>query len=342
MSLQDWFLARVWLFLHRIVLKPSYTWRAGAELGGVVKLRFIASVAFLVAAAVNSASAIEPAMPVYGWAGCYVGIAGGGNWASSQVFYELQSSPAVGLAETSGINLSGGLFGGTTGCGFQVSPWVVGIENDISWTNISTAGTIPPFNPLTTFRVEENWLDTLRVRFGYGWNRWFFYGTGGGAFAGLGFTPCGPIAGCSNQSMTVLGWTAGLGVEYTFWAALSVKAEYLHADFGRQFFAKYAQCGPARCDSDRRHIPSRRELQFHWTVIGFNDGATITPRRRCIPVGKGAAATTASARRGSRRIRSSSSGSPRGSPACRHRRRNGAGSRRLQRNGNRSSAARND
>jgi outer membrane immunogenic protein len=212
----------------------------------VAKLRFIVSVVSLVAvAAVDQASAVEPGIPVFGWAGCHVGIAGGGNWGSSQVFYELQSSLAVGLAETNGINLSGGLFGGTTGCDFQVGPWVVGIENDISWTNMSAiAGTIPPFNPLTTFRVDENWLDTLRVRFGYGWNRWFFYRTGGGAFAGLGFTPCYPLAGCSNQSMTALGWTAGLGVEYTIWAAWSAKAEYLHADFGRQFFPNTANAAP--------------------------------------------------------------------------------------------------
>jgi outer membrane immunogenic protein len=226
-------------------LKLSYTWRRGVKLGDVVKRQFVVGVALLVGAAIDPASAAGPGLPVFGWAGCHVGIAGGGNWGSSQVFYELQPSPAVGLAETNGLNLSGGLFGGTTECDFQVSPWIVGIENDISWTKLSTAaGTIPPFNPLTAFRVDENWLDTLRVRLGYGWNGWFFYGTGGGAFAGLGFTPCYAVAGCSNQSMTALGWTAGLGVEYTFWTAWSVKAEYLHADFGRQFFPNTPNAAP--------------------------------------------------------------------------------------------------
>jgi outer membrane immunogenic protein len=197
----------------------------------------IAGVALL-AAAVVPAKAVELGTPPLNWAGCYVGIAGGGNWGSSQVFYEFPSSPVFGLAETNGINLSGGLFGGTTGCSFQVRPWVVGIENDISWTNMrAVAGTIPPFNPSTAFQVKEDWLDTLRARLGYAWNGWFFYGTGGGAFAGLGFMPCNPRVGCSSQSMTALGWTAGVGVEYTFWAALSVKAEYLHADFGRQSFS---------------------------------------------------------------------------------------------------------
>jgi outer membrane immunogenic protein len=79
-------------------------------------------------------------MPVYSWAGCYVGIAGGGNWGGSQVFYEGQHSPFVGSAEANTINLSGGLFGGTVGCGYQVGSWVLGIENDISWTNKSGTG----------------------------------------------------------------------------------------------------------------------------------------------------------------------------------------------------------
>jgi outer membrane immunogenic protein len=208
------------------------------EKGGVVQFRLIASLALLGAVAAGPETAIAQRVPVYSWTGCYVGIAGGGNWGNSQVFYEFPPSPAFGLAETNNISLSGGLFGGTTGCSYQIDPWVLGFENDISWTNKSgTAGTIPPFNPLTTFKTDETWLDTLRARFGYAWDRWFFYGTAGGGFAGEGFTACGPIAGCGSQSKSAIGWTAGVGVEYTFWSVLSVKLEYLHVDLGRQSFS---------------------------------------------------------------------------------------------------------
>jgi outer membrane immunogenic protein len=182
-----------------------------------VKVRLIASVAFLAATAIGPAHAA----PAYDWSGCYVGIAGGGNWGSSQVFYENPSSVFVGRAETNSINLLGGLFGGTTGCSFQVSGWVLGVENDISWTDKSgTAGTIfpLPFNPLTSFQTKETWLDTLRGRFGYAWDRCFFFGTGGGAFAGEHLVPCNPLTGCTDQPKSVVGWTAGLGAEYTFWA----------------------------------------------------------------------------------------------------------------------------
>jgi opacity protein-like surface antigen len=82
-----------------------------------------------------------------------------------------------------------------------------------------------PFNPLTTFQTKESWLDTFRARFGYAWDRWFFYGTAGGAVVGEDFDLCNPFVGCTNESKSVFGWSAGLGVEYTLWRMLSFKLE---------------------------------------------------------------------------------------------------------------------
>ena len=59
------------------------------------------------------------------------------------------------------------------------------------------------------------------------------YATGGAAFAGTAVSICSPVAGvCVGDSQTRSGWVAGAGVEYAVWENLSLKLEYLHADFG--------------------------------------------------------------------------------------------------------------
>jgi outer membrane immunogenic protein len=177
----------------------------------------------------------------YNWTGCYAGIEGGGAWGHSRWKALTAADPAdVGLTLAE-INLNGGLFGGTVGCNYQFAPnWVVGIENDISWTNIKGSSfDIPPFNTNVINTVKERWLDTLRGRIGYAWDRVFVYGTGGVAFARVtatGFDTGGSSAFVSEDH-TLVGWTAGVGVEWAFYNSWSLKAEYLHVDLGSaQYF----------------------------------------------------------------------------------------------------------
>jgi outer membrane immunogenic protein len=178
-----------------------------------------------------------PSPAAFSWTGCYVGIEGGGNWGKSQHFENEPGARTFGLAQTAGIDLSGALLGGTVGCSYQFGNWAIGFENDLSWTNKKgSAGLIPPFVATDTFQTSESWLDTLRGRLGFAWDRWFIYGTGGAAFANEGIELCDPFAGCGNLSKTVTGWTAGAGVEYAFSGDWSLKLEYLHVDLGTQSY----------------------------------------------------------------------------------------------------------
>jgi outer membrane immunogenic protein len=179
-----------------------------------------------------------PMMPVsyHDWTGCYVGIEGGGNWGRTQSIATGGGNPALaGVPITGNSNLSGALVGGTAGCNYQTSSFVLGIENDFSWTNKSgTANDIAPFDPATTNRVNEKWLDTLRGRVGFTWDRALFYGTGGAAFASQSVNICNGV--CISDTKTRTGWAAGAGIEYAAWQNVSVKLEYLHADFGSKNF----------------------------------------------------------------------------------------------------------
>jgi outer membrane immunogenic protein len=182
------------------------------------------------------------AQPHFNWSGCYIGIEGGGAWGQSQQTAATSPNPAViGLPITNGFNPSGAIVGGTVGCNYQVSSVVLGIEDDMSWTNASgNAADIPPFGAGTISTTSEKWLDTLRGRVGFAWDRFLVYGTGGAAFAGENVGVCAAAAICPSDTQTRTGWTAGAGGEWAAWTApagaLTVKVEYLHADFGTGLF----------------------------------------------------------------------------------------------------------
>jgi outer membrane immunogenic protein len=205
----------------------------------------LATAAFFSAATMASAADVAvkapPAAPApFNWTGCYFGAEGGGNWGrSSQV---AASSANVGLPITGDFNLSGGVAGGTVGCNYDISNFVLGIEGDYSWTDTKgSAIDRPPFGitVATTSATREKWLQTLRGRFGYAFDRFMVYGTGGLATAGTAVDVTNTLATVTDTQPRT-GWTAGVGGEWAAWTApwgaVTVKAEYLHADFGTKSY----------------------------------------------------------------------------------------------------------
>lgn len=109
------------------------------------------------------------------WAGMYLGVNGGI------------------------INSDGVLIGGTLGYNFQTGPTVFGIEGDIdsTWANRSAP-----------------YLDTIRGRFGYSFDTFMPYLTGGWAYGDHGAS----------------GAAYGGGIEFRVMPSVSMKVEYLHVD----------------------------------------------------------------------------------------------------------------
>jgi outer membrane immunogenic protein len=180
-----------------------------------------------------------PAAP--SWSGCYLGIEGGGAWGSSQHVAGIAHNSVVGLPITNPFGVNGGMFGGTAGCSAQISSLVIGAENDISWTDLRGSGPdIPPFGAGSVSTSDQKWMDTLRGRVGFAWDRFLVYGTAGAAFAREGVKVCVAAGICVTDAQTRTGWAAGAGGEWAAWSfaggALSLKVEYLHADFGTGLF----------------------------------------------------------------------------------------------------------
>jgi outer membrane immunogenic protein len=179
--------------------------------------------------------AVKASAPAgFNWTGCYVGIQGGGSWGKSE--HVARAGDASGPTISGTFNLTGAVAGRNVGCDFQIEKTVLGFDNDASWTNKhGSAPDMPPFNVTATSSTRERWIDMFRGRVGYALDQVLVYGTAGVAFAGTEVTVSNP-AGQVTDSKTRTGLAVGLGGEWAAWVdswgAVSVKLEYVHADFG--------------------------------------------------------------------------------------------------------------
>jgi len=172
-----------------------------------------------------------PAVELYDWTGAYVGINAGGGFGRAP----WTSTPDV----TSGTSsVSGALVGGTLGYNLQTrEPLVLGLEADLAWSSIR--GTVPPFSCAPNCEVNEPWLATARLRFGYAFDTIMPYATVGVAIARLTADITGGPFGTEGKNN--LGWTAGAGVEFVLWGPWRAKVEYLYADLNG--FSCNVACG---------------------------------------------------------------------------------------------------
>jgi outer membrane immunogenic protein len=177
----------------------------------------------------------EPPFAVYNWTGFYIGIQGGGGWAR---VVQTDATPF----SSDPYFATGGMIGGTVGVNMQSGQIVLGLEADgaSSWIKESTIGTSPTFGncagaPPRCFANLQA-LATLRGRAGLAMDNVLPYVTGGLAVGSLHGEE-GDIAAngaFGAGTTTVVGWTAGVGIEAMFNGNWSAKAEYLYVDFGNR------------------------------------------------------------------------------------------------------------
>jgi outer membrane immunogenic protein len=168
--------------------------------------------------------------PPVNWGGVYIGLNGG---------YALGTSTWTdSLGSTGGFPVTGGVAGGTLGINYAgFGDWVLlGIEGDFDWSGAAGSAGCSVLGPTAlgtnaTCQTKIDWLSTFRLRAGYTWSHFLFYATAGGA-AGDFRISSSPTAQSHNPTPP-LGWTAGVGVEYLFTDAVSVKFEYLYVNLGK-------------------------------------------------------------------------------------------------------------
>jgi outer membrane immunogenic protein len=172
---------------------------------------------------------------VFSWTGCYLGGHVGWGWGR-KTFTDTPDgflvSDLVGSMSSVDVDTNGFLGGGQVGCDYQFATnWVVGVEGNFSWADISGSATFPNIAlDFSTFHAKTDWLASGTGRLGYAWDRWLVYAKGGAAWAHDKYTV--DYLGTWAASETRSGWTVGGGLEWAFADNWSAKLEYQFYDFG--------------------------------------------------------------------------------------------------------------
>src|SRR5271156_4510269 len=199
-----------------------------------------------------------PAPPVYNWGGIYVGVTGGYGFGTTK-----WTAPFGGLS--SSLSDNGGIAGGTLGFNYQMNAFVFGVEGDFDWSGINTgtSSTLCASVFVGGCQTGNNWLSTVRGRFGVALDRVFVFGTAGGAFANAQTSLNGV-----TTTHTKAGWTAGVGAEYAFAQNWTAKVEYLYVDLGTT--TANVTCTAAGCAAPPAIIPISVGLTDNLIRAGVN------------------------------------------------------------------------
>ena len=194
--------------------------------------------AVAVSSAAHAADLIinEPA-PVVGvvdqtgnWDGAFVGVFAGTAWGTAS------NDPDVyNYVNNDDFDVDGWLAGVDAGVNFHLADGIVaGIVGDIAWTDL--AGSAIDSNVLVNndeFALGVNWQGSVRGRLGFDGGAFMPYLTAGIAFANATLTDDYTD---TNDSQTLVGWTAGAGVEFAATDNVSIDLQYRYNDYGNADF----------------------------------------------------------------------------------------------------------
>jgi opacity protein-like surface antigen len=250
-----------WLGFVRVDYRNGSELQSLSGTGGI-RYQFMpeaASAVMLVKAPVYKA----PLAQAVNWTGLYVGGFTGADYGWSEL--------SVPGSASAGLNPSGVLAGGTLGYNYQIGRYVLGIEGDGGWTNLTGSAPCAPLSnggdfgapPVsaffqTTCHEDVSWVATVAGRAGYLWTpRTLLYLKAGVAWAHeTSSATCnlGPLNGgfapnqtCYNQpvgatgvpllnsisvSGTRVGGMIGYGAEFALTSHWSAKGEFDWIGFG--------------------------------------------------------------------------------------------------------------
>ncbi len=169
------------------------------------------------------------AFPAYDWTGFYVG---------GHAAYSLghANSTLSNPNPTASSNAFGSQYGGLQAGYNYVSPsrLLLGIEADVTFPQFFENGLIftGETSQGTTVTDKIDYIATLRGRFGYAFDHWLIYGTGGFAWSQARFGETNAAGDEDISLLTRTGWTLGLGAEVAIAPDWTVRVEYLYDRFG--------------------------------------------------------------------------------------------------------------
>jgi outer membrane immunogenic protein len=210
------------------------------------------------------------------WTGGYLGVTGGYGWGDSDFDADVVNSADNSdiLQSLSGsIDVDGFLLGGQAGYDFDFgNGMVLGVVGDMSWSGmdgdicVEDGGCDGSLDDSYGF-AEINWIATVRARAGFSTGPALFYGTGGLAIADAEASATfieGPADPRRSDSNTHLGWVIGAGAEYRMNENMSLGAEYLHVELGREEYTMRGTAADILSDSDLTLDIVRASLNYRF------------------------------------------------------------------------------
>jgi outer membrane autotransporter protein len=201
-------------------------------------------------AAVLAALLTTPAFAA-NWSGLYAGLNAGVGMANGQF------SDGCYFCATDNYDNNYALGGAQAGFNWQDGAFVLGPEVDFDWTSLSRKGILGTDD--STFLRESakmTWLISARARAGLAVDNALLYVTAGPVW-GHTDTPgieycCGPLdttptasGNTFSTSGTRTGMAGGMGIEVMTGDNLSIRGEYLYADFGSKTANRVPVCAGA-------------------------------------------------------------------------------------------------
>jgi outer membrane immunogenic protein len=205
-------------------------------------IRFAAILAGVSLLAVTSAASAADLMTspdfgsyapaVHDWSGFYAGVNGGYGAGTVDWTGDYNLGGSVVGSEDGSFDISGWTAGGQVGANMQMGNFVLGVEGDINWANISGEGDpIDGNDPDSTVPSGTlDWLGSLRGRAGIAMDTVLLYGTAGLAWGGgsMTLTNLDSLDDDRTEDVSASGWLAGVGAEMAVSDNMSVRAEYTY------------------------------------------------------------------------------------------------------------------
>ena len=241
----------------------------------MLKLLGAAAALAMFAGAAQAADFPTPASP--SWTGGYIGVVGGYGWGDSDFDADVVNSADntdVLDSMNGSIDVDGFLLGGQAGYDHDFgNGMVLGVAGDMTWSGMDgdTCVNVAPGcvgDPDDSYGFAEiNWIATVRARAGFSTGPALFYGTGGLAIADADASATfieGDTDPRRSDSNTHLGWVIGAGAEYRMTQKMSLGAEYLHVELGREEYTMRGTAVDILSDSDLTLDIVRASLNYHF------------------------------------------------------------------------------
>jgi outer membrane immunogenic protein len=165
---------------------------------------------------VSSPVAALPRIPLYNWTGFYVGANLGGAWASDSINDRFTGASA-------GFSTGGFIGGGQLGYNFQAGNFVFGAEWVLDGAPLTTSGSL---GRSLVASADTSWVTGLAARFGWGFDKYLWYGKAGGGWGKDRATLANVRNGAQVNASNTSGLLWGTGIEYAFAPNWTGKLEY--------------------------------------------------------------------------------------------------------------------